>query len=703
MGFGKTVVKLRHIILIVGILLLIPAAIGMKTTKINYDMLSYLPDDMETVKGQNLLLRDFHKGGFSIVVTENMKTDDMKALKEKISKIDHVESVLNLSQVLDPSIPTSMYPKAVRENIKKDNDSMIVVFFNTSTSAEPTIKAIKEMRKVCTRQCYVSGMSALVTDLQDICETEEVKYIIVAVLLSLLAMMILLDSFAAPVLFLASIGMAILYNMGTNILLGEISYITKAIAAVLQLGVTMDYSIFLWHSYEENVDAHPEGNHLEAMGDAINQTLVSVSGSSLTTIAGFLAMCFMSYKMGVDLGIVMAKGVVFGVISSVTVLPSMMLVFDKLLQKTRHRPVLPDMSALAHRLTSRYGVFLLIFVIAFIPAVYGYMHKNVVYDFTKMLSDGSKGSITVPYMTANEKLENDFGIGTTHMIIADADLDHKTGTQMSNAIKKVTGVKTVLGVDAIVQQAMPSEFIPDKLKESLVAKDSQLIMINSEYRVSTVECNNQITKINNIINKYDKGAKLIGEGPATKDLIKITDKDFRVVNWISIAAVFLIILLVLRSGLLPFLLVAAIEFAIFLNLGIPGFTHLELPFIVPVCISTIQLGSTVDYAILLSTRYKVERMAGKTKREAVDIAAATSIPSIIVSAMGFFTATIGVSLYSNVSIISTLCGLMARGAIISMLTVILVLPSLLMAFDKLICRTTIGLRVKDGVGTGIKA
>ena len=697
MGFGSKVVKARYVILVIGLLLLVPSFFGMQATKINYDMLTYLPDSIETMKGQDMLLHDFGKGGFSIVVTETMKTDEVSHLKSEIGKVDHVDSVLNLQEVLNPAVPQSMYPDKVRENLKNPNASMIVVFFDTSTSSEESMNAVAQIRKLSTKDCFVSGMTAMVLDLKNLCETEESKYILVAVLLSLAVMMLLLDSFVVPFIFLVSIGMAILYNLGSNIVFGEISYVTKAIAAVLQLGVTMDYSIFLWHSYMEHLDRGI--SRKEAMGQAIDATLVSVTGSSITTVAGFLALCFMTYKMGMDLGLVMAKGCVFGVICSVTVLPSLILIFSGVLEKTRHRSLIPDCSKIAHGLTSRYGIYLVIFGLVFLPAIYGYMHENVTYDFTDMMGhDSGLKASQIQFMTANDKLEKDFDIGTTHMIIADRNLAPKDGRAMSEKLEDLSGVKNVLGVDALTGTAIPREFLPDQVTKSLYAKDHQLILVNSAYKVSTDNCNTQIDQINRVVHQYDKSAKVIGEGPATKDLIEITNHDFKVVNLISMAMVFLIILLVLRSVSLPFILIAAIEFAIYVNLGIPGFTGTKLPFIIPVCVSTIQLGSTVDYAILMSTRYKTERAAGKKKREAVEIASATSIPSILVSALGFFAATFGVGLYSNVGLISQLCNMMARGAIISMATVILVLPSLLMALDGLVIRSTKGLKQSASTG-----
>ena len=692
MKFGKVVVKLRHAILVIALILIIPSAIGMAKTHVNYDMLSYLPSDMESVKGQDLLMDEFHKGGFSILVLENMKTDDVTKLKKDIEKVDHVESIVNLQDVVNPSIPISMYPKVVQDNINNKNATMLVTFYDTGISDEHTLNAVDQIRKMSNKDTYVAGMTSMVLDLKNIAETEEIKYVAVAVALSLLVMMLLLDSYVAPFLFLLSIGLAILYNMGSNIIFGEISYITKAIAAVLQLGVTMDYSIFLWHSYMEKLDDGIEPK--PAMAEAINATLISVTGSSVTTIAGFLALCFMTYKMGMDLGLVMAKGVVFGVVCSVTVLPVMILFFTRTLQKTRHKTLIPSADRLSHKLTSRYGIYILCFGLLLAPALYGYAHTNTSYDLTKMVVGDGKDidKEMVPFYTANKKLSKDFGINTSYIIIADANMSAKDGRSMSEEIKDVKGVKSVLGVDGMLGSAIPRNMLPDELNNSMRSDKHQMILVNSKYRISTDKVNRQVTQVNSIVHKYDKNGSVIGEAPSTKDLIQLTSKDFQVVNWISIGLVFLIIFFVLSSISLPFILILVIELAIYINVGICGFTGVELPFLVPVCVTTIQLGSTVDYAILMSTRYKTERMGGLSKRESIDIAVRTSMPSIMTSALGFFASTFGVSKYSNVYLISTMCSLMARGAIISMITVIFLLPSMLMAFDRIICKTTRGMK-----------
>lgn len=701
MEIGHKIVKHRHIVLILALILLIPAFMGYKSTKINYDMLTYLPEDMDTVKGQNLLMDDFNKGGFSIIVVENMKSGQVTKLRNDIKEVDHVTQIVNLQDVINPDMPKEMLPEKVANNLKNHDATLLGVFFDTSTSDEETLKAVEEIRKISNDDTHVSGLSAMIIDLKNICEEEEPKYVAVAVVLSLIAMMLLLDSYVAPIIFLASIGIAILYNFGSNIFLGEISYITKAIAAVLQLGVTMDYSIFLWHSYTERRDSGLDDE--EAMANAIDDTLVSVTGSSITTVAGFLALCFMTYTMGKDLGIVMAKGVILGVISSITVLPVMLLQFRKMLKKTMHKALIPDTHKLSHGLTSRYVIYILVFAVLLVPAMYGYNQQNVVYDFTKMMS-GSQNDLPAEktrFLTANEKLNDDFNISTTYMVIADEKMPVRDNKAMVDEIEELDGIVNVIGLEKVVGTAIPKEVLPDQITNSMAAKGHQMIVINSKYKVSTDKCNNQIDSVKKIAKKYDSKSTVIGEGPATKDLIRLTDKDFQVVTWISIAMVFLIILIVLKSASLPFILVSVIEFAIIVNLGIPGYTQLELPFIVPICISTIQLGSTVDYAILMSTRYKTERLKGLEKRTAIIEAAAASIPSIIVSALGFFTATIGVAIYSNVGIISVMCSLMARGAIISMFTVILVLPSLLMLLDGVICRTTKGMSglVKHNVVT----
>lgn len=687
--FGKKVVKCRIPILILAVLLLIPSAFGMANTRINYDMLDYLPGDMDTVVGQNILLEDFGKGAFSIVIVEGMEAKDISDLKKKVENIEHVETVLWYDSLADISVPMELLPKKYYDAFNKGDATLMAVFFDSATSADETMDAIREVRRTMGKQCFVTGMSALVTDLKDLCEKEEPIYVGLAVLLAAVAMMLFLDSFLLPFLFLASIGMAILLNLGTNIFFGEISYITKALSAVLQLGVTMDYSIFLWHSYSEQRERF-DGDKERAMAHAISNTIVSVVGSSITTVAGFLALCFMSFTLGRDLGFVMAKGVILGVIGCVTTLPAMILVFDKAIEKTKHKPLLPKLGGLAGVITRYYPVFVVLFVIVLIPAFYGYQNTRVYYDLGEALPKDME------YAIANSKLQEQFSMGSTHMILADSSMGQKDMRAMMDEIEETEGVKTVLGLSSAVGSLVPKEILPKSLTDILRSERYELLMVSSEYKTASDEVNVQIGEINRILKKYDKNGMLIGEAPCTKDLIEVTDHDFMVVSWLSIAAIFFIIAVVFKSISLPFILVAVIEFAIFINLGLPYYTKVSLPFVAPICISTIQLGATVDYAILMTTRYKKERALGNEKKAAVMTALFTSIPSIIVSALGFFAATFGVGMYSDIDIISSMCNLMARGAIISMLAVIFILPSMLLLFDKIICATGMGFKFKGG-------
>lgn len=686
MRFSKAVVRGRVAILILTVLLMIPAVFGMLETRINYDMLNYLPDDMDTVIGQNALLEDFGKGAFSFIVVENMPEKDVAALQEKLESIEHVETVLWYNSLMDTSIPMQLLPDKLYDAFNTGDATMMAVFFDTATSADETMDAIREIRSIAGKQCFVSGMSALVTDLKDLCEQEEPIYVAIAVVLACVAMMIFLDSWLIPFVFLASIGAAILLNLGSNWFMGEISYITKALSAVLQLAVTMDYSIFLWHSYNEQRAIYPD--KCEAMAHAISATLTSVVGSSITTIAGFLALCFMSFTLGRDLGIVMAKGVLLGVLSCVTVLPSLILLLDKPLQKTRHRSILPKMDGLAKGVTKVFPVFLALFVVLAPVFYFAYDKANdeVYYDMGQCLPEDME------YVIANSKLSKEFDIASTHMLLVDASLPSKQVRSMISDMEQVDGVKYVLGLESVVGAGVPEEILPDSVRSILKSDKWELLLINSEYKVASDEVNAQIDSLNAILKKYDPTGMLIGEAPCMKDMIETTDHDFKVVNAVSILAIFLIILLVERSISLPFLLIAVIELAIFINLGLPHFLGQSLPFIAPICISTIQLGATVDYAILMTTRYKAERLAGKEKRPAVITALSTSIPSIIVSGMGLFAATFGVAIYSDIDIISSMCMLMARGAIVSMLCVILILPALLLLCDRLVCATTLGMR-----------
>ena len=684
-GFGKLVVKHKKLILLYAVILLVPSVIGMALTRINYDMLDYLPDDIETMKGQNILLEDFDKGAFSILMVEGMEPEDVSALKHQIEKVDHVTEVVWYDSIFGSNVPIEFLPQKYYDKFNKGDTTLMAVFFDTSTSADETMEAITSIRSIAGSKCFVTGMSAMVTDLKNLCEQEEPIYVGIAVLCSVAVMMIFLDSFIIPFVFLASIGMAILLNLGTNFFMGEVSYITKALAAVLQLAVTMDYSIFLWNSYSEQKQKFPD-NKDEAMAQAISATLTSVVGSSITTIAGFLALCFMTFTLGLDLGIVMAKGVVFGVIGCVTTLPSMILLLDRLIEKTRHKSLMPKMDGIGGGVIKALPVFIILFVIIAVPAFYGQSSAKVYYDLGATLPEDME------YVIATNKLQDEFDMSSTHMILADANLPESDARSMIDEIKQVKGVKTALGLDSLIGSRIPEAAIPDSLRDILKSDRYQLMLVTSEYKVATDAVNAQIDDINTIIKKYDKNAMLIGEAPCTKDLITITDRDFQVVDTISIIAIFVIIAIVLKSATLPFILVAVIEFAIFINLGIPFYTGTEMPFIAPICISTIQLGATVDYAILMTSRYKLERIGGADKKSAIRTALSTSIGSIAVSALGFFAATFGVAVYSDVDIIGSLCSLMARGALISMFSVILILPSLFMIFDRLICKTTAGMR-----------
>ena len=689
MKFGKWVVKCRIPILILAVALLVPSLIGMIMTRINYDMLTYLPGDIDTVVGQDILMDEFGKGAFSFVIIEGMDPKDVSSLREDISHVDHVDTVLWYDDFADVSVPMEILPSKLYDAFNSGDSTMLAIFFDTSTSSDDTMEAITAIRSIAGKQCFVSGMSAMVTDLKDLCEKEEPIYVGIAVALACVAMMIFMDNWITPFVFLMSIGMAILLNMGTNYFLGEISYLTKALSAVLQLAVTMDYSIFLWHSYEEQKSMYEDNK--EAMAVAINNTLTSVVGSSITTVAGFIALCFMSYTLGLDLGIVMAKGVILGVIGCVTTLPSMILVLDKLLQKTSHKSLLPDMGKVASGITKVFPVFLILFLGLVLPSYLSYKATNneVYYDLGETLPED------MAYVVANSKLQEDFGVGATHMVLVSTDVSDTDVRAMIHEMENVEGIKYALGLESVVGPLVPEEMLPESVKEVLKSDDWELLLVNSEYKTATDEVNAQINELNTILKKYDSKGMLIGEDPCTKDLIETTDEDFKVVNTVSIVAIFVIIALVEKSITLPLILVAVIELSIFINLGLAHLTGTSLPFIAPICISTIQLGATVDYAILMTTRYKQERYEGRDKREAVTNALKVSIPSIIVSAMGLFSATFGVALYSDVDIISSLCDLMARGAIVSMFAVILFLPAMFMLFDKMICVTSIGFRNKN--------
>ena len=683
---GRGIVKARIPILVISILLLIPAALGYINTRVNYDILYYLPKEIDTMQGQDILLDEFQKGAYAIVVVDGMHGRELTKLEDKIENVDHVAKLISYNSIVGGDIPLEMIPEKLRSQFyNSDKDStMLAIFFDDTTSSDGTMNAIKEIRKVTDGQCFISGMSAVVTDTKTLSEKETPIYVLIAVILACIVLALFMDSFLVPVFFMLSIGIAIVYNLGSNYFMGEVSYITKALAAVLQLGVTLDYSIFLWHSYKEMKEEYGD-DHKEAMAHAIASTITSVVGSSITTVAGFIALCFMSFTLGMDLGVVMAKGVVFGVICCVTVLPALILTFDKALEKTMHREILPArFDKLAGFIVNHAWIFIVIFVALLGPAIYGYQHTNVYYDLADTLPANLDCSI------ANKKLEENFDVNSIYMILADSELNSKDANKMMTEIKDLDGVTFALGLDSAIGNEIPKELIPESLKSELVSDKHQIMMVGSDYKVASDEINNQITTIQDIAKKYDSTSMVIGEAPCTKDLITITDTDFKRVSAVSIGAIVVIILLVFKSISLPVVLVAAIEFAIFINMGLPYYLGPTIPFIASVVIGTIQLGATVDYAILMTTRYKRERFAGATKKEAITTALSTSIPSIIVSALGFFAATFGVGLISSVDMIGSLCSLMARGAIVSMIVVIFVLPSLFVLLDKIIIHTSMG-------------
>lgn len=686
--FGRGVVKLRVPILIVSVLLLIPSIFGFLSTRINYDILSYLPSDIETMKGQDIMLDEFGKGGFSLVMLDGMEDKDVEKVKEKIEKVDHVCDVLWYDTLADVSLPKEVLPDDIYDFFNTDNSTMMAVFFDEATSADGSLEAVKEIRSIAGEQCFVSGMSSVVEDIKDLTMQEAPMYVVIAVILTSIILALTMDSFLIPLFFMLSVGMAIIYNMGTNFIQGEISFITEALAAVLQLAVTIDYSIFLWHSYKEEKEKHP-GDNKEAMAVAIGKTITSVVSSSITTVAGFLALCFMSYELGMDMGIVMAKGVVIGVICCITVLPSMILVFDKALEKTMHKDLVPSLEKPSKFIIKHHAAFIVLFIVVLIPAVYGQINTNVYYNLTDTLPKDLNSVI------ANTKLDEEYNMATTHMLLVDADMQPKEVNSMLDEMGKVDGVSFSMSLDTLIGPSIPREIVPESVTKILKSDKWQLMLIGSEYKVASDEENAQIDELSKILKSYDKDGMLIGEAAATKDLIDITDHDFKVVNIVSIAAICIIILIALRSVSLPIILVAVIEFAITVNMGVPCFTNTTIPFIASVVIGTIQLGATVDYAILMTTRYKTERNAGKDKHEAVTIALTTSMKSIMVSALGFFASTFGVGVYSSVDMISQLCTLMSRGAIISMITVICILPSMLMLFDKVIINTTMGMKKKE--------
>ena len=688
--FGKVVVKLRIPILVLSFLLLIPSVLGYFNTRVNYDILYYLPSDIDTMQGQDILLDDFGKGAYAMVVVDGMNKSNVSKLVKKVEGVDHVASVISYSGVVGDDVPSEILPDKFRSYFENENSgaTLFAIFFDDTTSSDDTMKAIQEVRDVTDNQCYIAGMSAVVTDTKTMAEKETPFYVLVAVVLVCIVLAIFMDSFLVPVFFMLSIGMAIVYNLGSNYFLGEVSYITKALAAVLQLGVTLDYSIFLWHSYKEAKEETPD-NHQEAMAVAIGNTLTSVVGSSITTVAGFIALCFMSFTLGLDLGVVMAKGVVLGVIGCVTILPSFILTFDKALEKTMHREIMPNFDKPARWIVNHSWIFLIIFVLLLGPAIYGYNNTKVYYDLSDTLPEKLNCS------QANKMLADNFdGTNSIYMILADSNLSAEDSNAMMNEVNDLDGISFALSIDSALGGEIPTEMLPDSLVSELKGDEYQIMMVSTNYTIASDEINDQINKVDAIAKKYDAKSMVIGEAPCTKDLITITDKDFKTVSAVSIVAIFFIIFFVLKSISLPVILVAAIEFAIFVNMGIPYYTGTTIPFISSVVIGTIQLGATVDYAILMTTRYKRERAAGNSKKEAISIALGTSIPSIIVSALGFFAATFGVGMIASVDMIASLCTLMARGAIISMFVVIFVLPSLFVLLDKVIIYTSLGFKPK---------
>ena len=688
MKFSRAVVKYRIPIVIISILLLIPSVIGIVKTRINYDILSYLPGDIDTMEGQDIMLDEFGKGGFSFVILEGMDDKDIVKLKEKIEQVDAVGDVLWYDTAADITIPKELLPDDIYDVFNNEDSTMMAVFFNKSTSADESLDAVAEIRKIAGEQCFVSGMTAIVEDIKELTNEEMPMYVVIAVILTSIVLAVSMDSFLIPVIFMLSLGMSILYNLGTNIFKGEISFLTQALTAVLQLAVTIDYSIFLWHSYKEQKTFYPNDNK-EAMAVAISKTVASVVSSSLTTVAGFLALCFMSYTLGMDMGIVMAKGVILGVICCITVLPSLILICDKALEKTMHKDFLPNMDGISKFIVNHRAVFLILFAVLLVPSIYGQINTNVYYNLTDSLPHDLNSAI------ANTKLSEEYNMASTHIVMCRSDMSSKEVSKMTAEMEKVDGVSFALGFDSLVGPMIPQEIIPESITNTLKSENWQMIIVGSDYKPASDEVNSQIEKLSSIIKNYDESGMVIGEAAATKDLISITDHDFQVVNIVSIAAIFVIIFIALKSISLPIILVAVIEFAITVNMGLPFYIKTTIPFIASVVIGTIQLGATVDYAILMTTRYKAERISGKSKYDAVTIALKTSIKSIMVSALGFFAATFGVGMYSNVDMISQLCTLMSRGAIISMVTVICVLPSMLMLLDKPIRATTLGMKTNN--------
>jgi len=680
--FGKWIAKHKVLIVIISMLLLIPSFLGMAATRVNYDILSYLPDSLETVEGQDIMVDEFGMGAFSMVVVEDMELKDVAKLKEKFQDVEHVKDVLWYDSVADLSIPVSMIPAKFKDGFFNGDATMMIALFDDTTSSDAAMEAVTDMRKIANEQCFISGMSGVVTDIKNIALQEMPIYVVIAACLSLLVLLLAMDSLVIPVLFLLSVGLAVVYNLGSNIFLGEVCYITKSLTAVLQLGVTMDYSIFLLNSFEAYKKKYDAKDR--AMAHAIADTFKSVAGSSVTTIAGFLALCVMTFALGRDMGIVMAKGVVIGVICCVTVLPAMILVFDGVIEKTKHKPLIRSMDKPSGFITKHYKVWLLIFLILLYPAVYGNNHTQIYYNIDKSLP------ATLDSNVSNEKLKEDFDMSTVHMVLLKNGLDSKEKTQMLDQIDKVDGVKWSLGMNSLIGPTFPESMIPSNIKEMLQSDNYEVQFICSEYSSATDECNAQLDEIQKIVKKFSPESMVIGEAPLMKDLQDTTDVDLQRVNILSMAAIFLIILFVFKSISLPFILLAVIEFAIFVNMAIPYYQGVTLPFVASIVIGAIQLGATVDYAILMTSNYQKQRHLGKTKKEAISIAHKFSMKSIIVSGCSFFAATFGVALYSKVDMIGAICTLLARGAVISTIVVLLVLPAMFMVFDPIIVHTSKG-------------
>lgn len=692
-NFGKKIVKHRKLVIIICLLLMIPAVIGYAFTHVNYDLLNYLPGDLETMKGQDILVDEFGMGAFTMVIVEDMPDKDVAALKAKIEQVDCVKDVLWYDSVADLSLPVDLLPDELKDAFYKDNATMMIALLEDTTSADRSMEAIKEIRKLCNEQCFASGMTGLIEDVKELSDKETPIYVAIAVVLSLIVLALTMESFITPVLFLLSIGLSILYNLGSNIIFGEISYITKALTAVLQLGVTMDYSIFLLNSYEANKERFNNDKE-RAMAHAISNTFKSVVSSSITTVAGFIALCFMSFTLGMDIGLVMAKGVILGVICCVTFLPSLILCCDGLIEKTKHKSLIPNMDRVSEFITKHSIVFFVLFVALYIPAVYCNNHTGVYYNLDKSIP------ADLPSSVANEKLAEEFEMNSVYMVVLDNDMTAKDKIAMIDEMEQVDGIKNVIGINSIVGPGIPAEMIPGSVASMLKSDEHELMFVCSDYKAATEEVNTQIATLSDVVKKYCPSGMLVGEAPLTKDLQEVTDIDFKNVSVASIAAIFAIILLVFKSISLPIILVLVIEFAININMGIPFLTGTTLPFVASVVIGTIQLGSTVDYAILMTSRYEKERNNGKSKKEAVSIAHKTSMKSILVSGISFFAATFGVAMYSDIDMISSLCTLLARGAAISTVVVILVLPSMFMIFDKVICKTSIGFGpVKNTLGS----